>query len=269
MVIKMDLKNMTVQEIKRYLSDNKNFRINEEIISQLNNDTRTSVRSIANYLVKIHKREEKLKQLWLEMNRYENRYYEQGVELIAGIDEAGRGPLAGPVVAAAVILPKGCTIYGINDSKKLQQNERDKLFHEITENALAIGVGIISAEIIDEINIYQATINAMTEAYQQLTIKPDILLIDAMRIPKIDIKQEAIIKGDEKSISIAAASIIAKVTRDRLMIEYDKLYTEYRFKDNKGYGTEEHLLAIEKFGPTPIHRKTFKGVKEYLENTLF
>lgn len=176
---------------------------------------------------------------------------------ICGIDEAGRGPLCGPVVAAAVILPDEYNILYINDSKKLSETKREEVYKEIDKYAVAYGVGIVSPERIDEINILQATYEAMRTAIHKLSVTPDILLNDAVTIPMVDIKQVPIIKGDAKSQSIAAASIVAKVTRDHLMEEYDKLYPEYGFAKHKGYGTAAHIKAIKEYGPCPIHRRTF------------
>ena len=176
---------------------------------------------------------------------------------ICGIDEAGRGPLSGPVVAGAVILPKDCEILFLNDSKKLSEKKRELLFTEIQEKAVAYGVGIVSPARIDEINILQATYEAMRIAVSKLKGTPDILLNDAVTIPGIDIMQIPIVKGDAKSISIAAASILAKVTRDHMMVEYDALYPEYGFAKHKGYGTAVHIKAIKEYGPCPIHRRSF------------
>ena len=189
------------------------------------------------------------------LKQYEREYENLG--FVCGIDEVGRGPFAGPVVAAAVILPKDCNILYINDSKKLSEKRREELFDIISDEAVAIGVGIRDNERIDEINILQATFEAMREAIGNLKVKPDVLLNDAVTIPGVDIKQVPIIKGDAKSISIGAASIIAKVTRDRMMVEFDKLYPEYDLASNKGYGTAKHIEALKQFGPTPIHRKSF------------
>ncbi|MBM6737687.1 ribonuclease HII [Faecalicatena fissicatena] len=189
------------------------------------------------------------------MSVYEREYAACGA--ICGIDEAGRGPLAGPVVAGAVILPKDEQILYVNDSKKLSEKKRELLYDEIMERALAVGVGIVGPERIDEINILQATYEAMRLAVGQLEMRPDILLNDAVTIPGIDIQQVPIVKGDAKSVSIAAASIIAKVTRDRLMREYDQVFPEYDFASNKGYGTKSHIEALKALGPTPIHRRTF------------
>ena len=189
------------------------------------------------------------------MKEYEYTY--EACSHICGIDEAGRGPLAGPVVAAAVILPKDCQILYLNDSKKLSQQKREFLYEEITKKALAYGIGMASPGRIDEINILRATYEAMSQAVEKLGILPDILLNDAVTIPGIDIMQVPIIKGDAKSVSIAAASILAKVTRDRMMTEYDKIYPQYGFAKHKGYGTALHIEALHKHGPCPIHRRTF------------
>ncbi|MDO9629927.1 MAG: ribonuclease HII [Acholeplasmataceae bacterium] len=200
----------------------------------------------------------------LMMYQIENELYDQGITLIAGVDEAGRGPLAGPVVAAAVILKKGAILNYTNDSKQLTEKQRDQALIEIKENALAIGIGISSVEEIDLINIYRASREAMLSAIHQLKIKPEFLLIDAMPM-EIDIPLKSIIKGDTLSISIAAASIVAKTTRDAYMLEMDKIFPEYGFKNHKGYGTKEHLEALQKYGITPIHRKTYEPVKSMLK----
>ncbi len=213
---------------------------------------------IVSLIAKYKKQEEKLKQ---EKNRieemciYERKYAD--FQYICGIDEVGRGPLAGPVVAGAVILPKDCDILYLNDSKKLSEKMRERLYDEIMEKAVATGIGIISPARIDEINILQATYEAMRMAISNLKVKPDLLLNDAVTIPEIEIKQVPIIKGDAKSVSIAAASIIAKVTRDRLMVQYEDVLPGYGFASNKGYGSASHIEAIKKIGPTPIHRQSF------------
>ena len=203
----------------------------------------------------------RLHDLQVEMERikqlkvYEKKYDDCGY--ICGIDEVGRGPLAGPVVAGAVILPKDCKILYINDSKKLSAKKREELYDVIMEQAVAVGIGMASPQRIDEINILQATYEAMREAIQKLSVKPDILLNDAVTIPQVDIRQIPIIKGDAKSISIGAASIVAKVTRDRLMEEYAKVLPEYDFASNKGYGSAAHIAALKQYGPSPIHRNSF------------
>ncbi len=194
------------------------------------------------------------------ISAFEIEAYNNGYNLIAGIDEAGRGPLAGPVVAAAVILPKGACIPSIDDSKKLSEKKREQLYNVITKEAISIGTGIVDEKTIDEINILQASIRAMKIAIEKLSVMPDFILSDAVSLADLNIPQKAIIKGDSKSISIAAASIIAKVTRDRLMYEYHKKFPTYNFAFNKGYGTEEHLKMLKKYGPCEIHRRSFKGV---------
>ncbi|MFH6650138.1 ribonuclease HII [Streptococcus suis] len=194
------------------------------------------------------------------MLSYEKALYENGVEFIAGIDEVGRGPLAGPVVAAAVILPKGCKIRYLNDSKKIPKSKHEAIYQEVMERALAVGVGVKDAAVIDQVNIYEATKLAMLEALGQLNQEPEHLLIDAMKLDT-SIPQISIIKGDASSLSIAAASIVAKVTRDKMMADYDKEFSGYGFAKNAGYGTAEHLEGLNKLGITPIHRKTFEPIK--------
>ena len=189
------------------------------------------------------------------MSVFEEEY--KDYQYICGIDEVGRGPLAGPVVAGAVILPKDDMILYLNDSKKLSEKKREMLYDEIMSRAVATGIGMASPARIDEINILQATYEAMRMAIDTLEVRPDILLNDAVTIPQVDIPQVPIIKGDAKSISIAAASIIAKVTRDRLMVEYDKVLPGYDFASNKGYGTKAHIAGLKELGPTPIHRRSF------------
>jgi len=189
------------------------------------------------------------------MKIYEKKYWDYSY--ICGIDEVGRGPLAGPVVAAAVILPKDCNILYLNDSKQLSEQKREELYDVIMEQAVAVGIGVVSHEKIDEINILQATYEAMRQAVGKLSVTPDLLLNDAVTIPGLNMKQVPIIKGDAKSISIAAASIVAKVTRDRMMVELDKFYPEYGFAGNKGYGAAAHIQALKEIGPCPIHRRSF------------
>ena len=211
-------------------------------------------------LERARKQEEKLKK---EIERIEGlKVYEKEYEAfgyVCGIDEVGRGPLAGPVVAGAVILPKDCDILYINDSKKLSEKKREELYDIIMEKAVAVGIGYNSPARIDEINILQATYEAMREAINKLSVKPDILLNDAVTIPEVDIRQVPIIKGDAKSISIGAASIVAKVTRDRLMVQYDEVFPGYSFASNKGYGSKAHIDALKELGPCPIHRRSFIG----------
>lgn len=202
-------------------------------------------------LEKLQKERERLE----AMRSFEHQY--EGYGAVCGIDEVGRGPLAGPVVAGAVILPTDCEILYLNDSKKLSEKKRELLYDEIMEKAVATGIGVISPDRIDEINILQATYEAMRMAISNLKVQPSVLLNDAVTIPLVEIPQVPIIKGDAKSVSIAAASIIAKVTRDHMMVEYEEIYPGYSFASNKGYGSAQHIAALKELGPTPIHRRTF------------
>ncbi len=214
----------------------------------------------------VHNYQKRLEGLYLEririfnLSKYENDLRKKGFSLIAGIDEVGRGSLAGPVVAAAVILPEQFFVPYLKDSKKLTPQKRAKLYSVVLEKVVSIGIGIVSAQLIDQINIRQATFLAMERAILDLKRMPNYLLVDGFKIPQLNLSQTALIKGEDKSISIASASIIAKVYRDNMMIQYDQKYPQYHFKKNKGYGTEEHLAALKKYGPSAIHRKTFKGV---------
>lgn len=226
-------------------------------ISTYEKDTRPGVKALVQKAIKRRGAYEKELSRTETMKKYEREY--SSFSCICGIDEVGRGPLAGPVVAGAVILPKDCDILYLNDSKQLSEKKREELYDVIMEKAVSTGLGFVGPERIDEINILQATYEAMRQAIDQLEHRPDLLLNDAVTIPGVSIRQVPIIKGDAKSISIAAASIIAKVTRDRLMTEYDRVYPEYGFASNKGYGAKAHIEAIKKYGPTPIHRKSFIG----------
>ena len=224
-------------------------------ISQYEMDRRAGVRNLVDKAKKQLLAYEKELARTEKMKKYEKQYSEY--DFICGIDEVGRGPLAGPVVAAAVILPKDCGLLYLNDSKQLSEKKREELYEKIMEQAVAVGVGYNSPERIDEINILQATYEAMREAVHGLCVVPDLLLNDAVTIPGLDMRQIPIIKGDAKSISIAAASIVAKVTRDRLMVQYDEVFPGYGFASNKGYGAESHIEALKTLGSCPIHRKTF------------
>lgn len=250
------MKDKSVKEIKEII-DGSSVDKYLEYIDILRNDERKSVQSIAVKMAKkldsIRKENERLEII----NAFENEGYNKGYVYIGGIDEAGRGPLAGPVVASVVVFKPNTKIEGINDSKKLSESKRDELFDIIKEQALDYGIGIVNNEEIDEFNILNATYMAMKKAINCLEKTPDYLLVDAATIPGIDTDQKAIIKGDSKSISIAAASILAKVTRDSIMYQYEEMYPGYGFKSHKGYGTKEHYEAIEKLGITPIHRKSF------------
>ena len=200
-----------------------------------------------------------------KMLAYEKELYTQGIQLIAGVDEVGRGPLAGPVVAAAVILPENCKIPGLNDSKKIPKSKHKEIYEAVLQNAIAIGIGVKDNQVIDQVNIYEATKLAMMEAIGQLDPQPQHLLIDAMRLD-LPISQTSIIKGDANSLSIAAASIVAKVTRDQMMEEFDKEYPGYDFAQNAGYGTAKHLAGLDKLGVTSIHRRSFEPVKSMCED---
>ena len=225
-------------------------------------DTRSGVQTLIRRSEKQRETLEKETARIYQLQQYERDYEKEG--LICGIDEVGRGPLAGPVVAGAVILPKNCEILYLNDSKQLSAEKREQLYDIILEHAVAVGIGIVSPQRIDEINILQATYEAMRQAIEKLNPQPAVLLNDAVRIPQVAIQQVPIIKGDAKSVSIAAASIVAKVTRDRMMEQYEEVFPGYGFARNKGYGSKEHIEALQTMGPTAIHRRSFIGhfVKE-------
>ena len=253
----------TIKEIKERLAtiDDLDHPLFEELIL----DGRAGVQAA------ISKRKRELQKqvdedLRLEkMLAYEKELYTQGIQLIAGVDEVGRGPLAGPVVAAAVILPKACKIPGLNDSKKIPKSKHKEIYEAVLQNAIAIGIGVKDNHVIDQVNIYEATKLAMMEAIGQLEPQPQHLLIDAMKLD-LPIPQTSIIKGDANSLSIAAASIVAKVTRDQMMEEFDCEYPGYDFTQNAGYGTANHLAGLHKLGVTPIHRRSFEPVKSMCED---
>lgn len=242
----------SIQSIKERLKSIQ--RIDDPTLESLRNDPRKGVQQALASFERRLKKEALIKEKYEEMFCFEKQGYAQGHQWIAGIDEVGRGPLAGPVVAAAVILPKNEIILGLNDSKQLSEKKRELLYQQVQEKALAIGIGIVDQQTIDDVNIYEASKLAMIQAVEKLSIVPSYLLIDAMTLD-LPIQQEKIIKGDARSVSIAAASIIAKVYRDQLMKEYDVLYPGYGFSHNAGYGTKEHLEGLERQGITPIHRK--------------
>ena len=248
------MEKLSTGEIKRILQETGEEAL-EAFIVRFSADERTQVQKMVEQARKRLDALKQERQRMYQLMAYERQY--QNYEYICGVDEAGRGPLVGPVVAGAVILPKNCDILYINDSKKLSEKKREELYEVIKEKAVAWSVGIVSEKRIDEINILQATYEAMRHAIGKLKPQPNLLLNDAVQIPGIQITQVPIIKGDAKSASIGAASIMAKVTRDRLLEEYDKLYPEYHFASNKGYGTKDHIEALKKYGPTPIHRMSF------------
>ena len=229
----------------------------KELLKEYEHDERSGVRKVfSKYSKKLDKHYGEINRL-KELSRYENYYFDAGLRYVAGMDEVGRGPLAGPVVACCVVLKKGDLIEGINDSKKLSEKRRNEIFWEIENKALDIGMGIVDEKTIDRINIAEATKMAMMEAFNNLKRKPDVLLVDYVHLDNISCVQESIVKGDEKSISIGAASIVAKVMRDEMMHNYAKEYPEYHFDQNKGYGSKEHFDAIRKYGMCPIHRRSF------------
>lgn len=229
----------------------------EILIEKYKEDERAGVQKLIEKAHKDIKNLAKERERLEHMREFEHKYSQY--DYICGIDEVGRGPLAGPVIAAAVILPKDCEILYINDSKQLSEKKREELYDIIMEKAIAVGIGSSSHAVIDEINILNATYVAMREAIGNLNVKPDVLLNDAVKIPEVDVMQVPIIKGDAKSVSIAAASIIAKVTRDRMMQEYDRVFPGYAFASNKGYGSKEHIEGLKSQGPCLIHRRTFIG----------
>ena len=253
----------TIKEIKEQLANIQ--RLDDPLLAELEQDSRSGViQAIAKRKRDIQKRIDEDERLE-GMLTYEKECYARGMELIAGVDEVGRGPLAGPVVAAAVILPKACKIPGLNDSKKIPKSKHKEIYEAVLQNAIAIGIGIKDNHVIDQVNIYEATKLAMMEAIGQLDPQPQHLLIDAMKLD-LPISQTSIIKGDANSLSIAAASIVAKVTRDQMMEEFDCEYPGYDFTQNAGYGTANHLAGLDKLGVTPIHRRSFEPVKSMCED---
>ncbi len=244
----------SIQQIKEQLQAASIHEL-PAFIKEYSTDERGGVKKLTEAALKRVEAHEKEVERTELLKKYEKEY--AVYTHICGIDEVGRGPLAGPVVAGAVILPKDCDILYINDSKQLSEKKREELYDVIIEKAVTCAVGYATPERIDEINILQATYEAMREAIKGLAVQPDLLLNDAVTIPGVAIKQVPIIKGDAKSISIGAASILAKVTRDRLMVEYDKIFPQYDFAGNKGYGSAVHIAALKKYGPTPIHRRSF------------
>ena len=253
----------TIKEIKEQLANIQ--RLDDPLLTELEQDGRSGViQAIAKRKKEIQKRLDEDERLE-GMLAYEKECYARGMELIAGVDEVGRGPLAGPVVAAAVILPKACKIPGLNDSKKIPKSKHKEIYEAVLQNAIAIGIGIKDNHVIDQVNIYEATKLAMMEAIGQLEPQPQHLLIDAMKLD-LPIPQTSIIKGDANSLSIAAASIVAKVTRDQMMEEFDREYPGYDFAQNAGYGTANHLAGLHKLGVTPIHRRSFEPVKSMCED---
>lgn len=260
-VTKKQVWNMKIQEIKEQFKSCPTDSL-PQLIEIYGHDERSGIKAEIARAVKRLEAVEKEKERMFTMFRFEREYAYAGY--LCGIDEVGRGPLAGPVVAGAVILPKDCSILYLNDSKQLSAQKREELYEVIMKEAVAAGIGCVSPERIDEINILQATYEAMRKAVGCLSVQPDLLLNDAVTIPGIRCRQVPIIKGDAKSASIAAASIIAKVTRDRMMVQYDSIFPGYGFAANKGYGAAAHIDALKRLGPTPIHRRSF--IKNFMES---
>ncbi|TWT16688.1 ribonuclease HII [Streptococcus sp. sy010] len=252
---------MTIKEIKEELK--KITSLTDKRWKKFEADERKGVQAAISQRKKAIIKEIKELERLEAMLSYEKSYWAKGYELVAGIDEVGRGPLAGPVVAACVILPKDCNITGLNDSKKIAKKKHQALYQEIMDKAISVGLGIRDHQVIDQINIYEATKLAMLDALNAVS-QPDALLIDAMELP-VDLPQKAIIKGDANSLSIAAASIVAKVTRDQIMASYADLYPNYHFETNAGYGTPDHLKALSQHGISPIHRHSFEPIKSRLK----
>lgn len=262
----MDIRKKTIPEIREWLRSD--MEISDEMIDKLKNDHRIGVRKlVASYLKERERKQQELARLQ-KMWEFEKALWAEGIQWIAGVDEAGRGPLAGPVVASAVILPPDFDVKGLNDSKQLKPEERKRLKERIEQEAISVGIGIVDQDYIDKYNILQATFQAMRIAIEQLSPKPDVLLVDAVKIPDIFIPQKGIVKGDSLSHSIAAASIIAKTTRDEWMLKMAEQYPQYGFEHHMGYPTPEHMEALKKWGPSPIHRKSFSPVRECMKESL-
>lgn len=249
----------TIKEIESILAEISDEQ--DQCFKELQSDERKGVQNLVHKWQRMRQKEQAEMVRYEQLSVYEKEYWLKGKKRIAGIDEVGRGPLAGPVISAAVILKEGTIIKGLNDSKKMNQTKREQLYHEIFEKAEAISIGVVDAQEIDQINIYEATKKSMLLAVKKLDIQPDILFIDAMKLNS-PYEELSLIKGDAHSISIAAASIIAKVTRDRMMTEYDAQFPQYGFAQNMGYGTKIHLEAINEIGPCQIHRKSFAPINK-------
>ena len=255
----------SIKEIKQALETVVDLQ--DPLLTDLASDTRKGVQTALSSRIKQIKASQAEEERLEGMLTYEHIFYGKNYSLIAGVDEVGRGPLAGPVVAAAVILPVGCKIQGLNDSKKIPKRRHEEIYQAVQEQALSLGIGMVDSQRIDQVNILEATKEAMMKAIAALDPQPQALLIDALTLD-LPLEQEGIIKGDANSMSIAAASIVAKVTRDRLMADYDQEYPGYNFAQHAGYGTRQHLEAIERLGLTPIHRRSFEPIKSMVEEKL-
>ena len=257
-----DLKKYTIKQVEEFFAQG---QVDEEFLAACQQDSRKAVGT----LLRRYQREQADRDRVAALYSYEREFWQRGCEFVAGVDEAGRGPLAGPVSVAAVILPHDLYLPKINDSKKISAKVREELYDEIMAKAVAVKATFVDAKTIDRVNIYQATINGMYESIFGLAQAPQAVLIDAVKLENLEIPSQSIIKGDAKSASIAAASIIAKVNRDRLMDEYDKEYPEYGFAHHKGYGTAEHIAALRQHGPCPIHRQSFEPIRSMVEAQEF
>ena len=255
------IKQLSLQRSIKISEHDERYKVLESIIAYLENDSRKTSKS----LIKSADRILKSDSHWRKMMAHEKELIEKGYKLVAGVDEVGRGPLAGPVVSASVILDQNVCILGINDSKKLTESQRESLYDEIQQSAISIGIGIVDAKTIDNINILRASLESMCQAVFALSVQPSFVLVDGQHCPNIVLPVKALIGGDGLSLSIASASIIAKVTRDRMMDGFDKIYPQYGFSKNKGYPTPDHLFALKRFGPCEIHRKSFAPVAETLQ----
>lgn len=259
------MEHTSISQLKKLFAEQE---ITDEMLRALMLDERKGVQQ----LVRKHERElekkAKLEKQFIDMQQFDQTFYDQGYELIAGVDEAGRGPLAGPVVAAAVVLPQNFKLLGLTDSKQINMQLRNEFFDIIINEAISYHISVVDNEKVDKVNIFEATKLAMKQSIHNLSKPPEFVLIDAVKIDQLKYPYSAIIKGDEKSISIAAASILAKVTRDRIMDEIHRKYPVYNFNSNMGYGTKHHLETLAKYGVTPYHRKTFAPVKECMKRTV-
>ena len=256
-----DIKKYTIKQVEEFFAQG---QVTEEFLAACAQDSRKAVGT----LVRRYQREQADRKRVAELYSFEREFWAKGCALVAGVDEAGRGPLAGPVSVAAVILPHELYLPKINDSKKISAKVREELYDEIMDKAVAVKAAFVDAKTIDRVNIYQATINGMYESIFGLEQEPQAVLIDAVKLENLNVPSLSIIKGDAKSASIAAASIIAKVNRDRLMDEYDKKYPEYGFAHHKGYGTAEHIAALRQYGPCPIHRKSFEPIRSMVDVSM-
>lgn len=255
---------LTIAEVKTQLQTINNS--DDPFIKEIRNDRRKGVQSALKQWEQRSKRRQEAEKEFKERFKYENYFWKQGCHFIAGMDEVGRGPLAGPVVTCAVILKPTFDLIGVTDSKQLTRKEREKLYLQIVNEAVEVSIAVNNAQVIDQMNIYAATQDAMMTSINKLHHQPDHILVDAVPLPELPIEQTTLIKGDQKSISVAAASIVAKEYRDHLMHDYDRLYPGYDFAENMGYGTKAHLAGLKQLGATPIHRRTFNPVPKYLKN---